>query len=178
MSGEETLSTETIFQGRLVKLRVDQVRLPSGRVARREIVEHRGAVALVALDDGGKLLLVRQFRKAVERVLLEIPAGTLEEGEIPLECARRELREETGYRAEAFEHLMSFYPSPGILTERLDIFLAQGLVWDPLPAPEDEAIELARLSLAEARELVKAGQICDAKSMIGILLAWEKLHAG
>ena len=175
MSGEETLSSRRIFQGRVVGLRVDQVRLPSGRLTQREVVEHRGAVALVALDGEGNVLFVRHFRKAIERELLELPAGTLEHGEEPEACARRELREETGYRAGRMEHLVSFYSSPGFLTERLEVFLARELVWDPLPAREEEIIELRKLPLGQALALIAQGHICDAKSIIGILLTWKRL---
>ncbi len=175
MSGEKTLSSRRIFQGRVVGLRVDEVRLPSGRLTQREVVEHRGAVALVALDGEGNVLLIRHFRKPIERELLELPAGTLDPGEEPEACGRRELREETGYRAGRMEHLVSFYSSPGFLTERLEVFLAWELTWDPLPTREEEVIEVRKLPLGEALELIAAGHICDAKSIIGILLTWKRL---
>jgi ADP-ribose pyrophosphatase len=166
---EETLSSQQVFQGRLIRVRVDRVRLPNGGESSREIVEHHGAVAIVALDGEGNVLLVRQFRKAVERTLLEIPAGTLEPGEDPLECAHRELKEETGCVAGRMEHLGGFYSAPGFCTEYLTLYLATDLTPGPSHAEFDEDIELVRLPLAQAPRLIASGAICDSKSIIGLL---------
>ena len=166
---EPTLSSELIYRGRIVSLRVDEVRLPSGQTRRREIVEHGGAVAIVAVDDQARVLLVRQFRKPVEQFLLEIPAGTLEAGEDPDACARRELLEETGYRAERVERLIGFYSAPGFCTEYLHVYLATGLREGGASPEEDESIELVREPVARALELIESGQIQDAKSQVGLL---------
>lgn len=175
---ETTLSSKRVYKGRLIRLRVDQVRLPDGRTTTREIVGHRGSVAIVALDDENHVLLVRQYRKPVEKTLLELPAGTLEPGENPEDCAFRELQEETGYRADALEPLATFYTAPGYCSELLYLYLATDLCRAPAEAAEDEAIEVVRLPLAEAVSLVRQGKICDAKSMVGLLLVADRLRAG
>jgi len=168
-SPEPTVSSELIYKGRIVSLRVDEVRLASGRTRKREIVEHGGAVAIVAVDDQERVLLVRQFRKPVERFLLEIPAGTLEEGEDPDACARRELLEETGHSAERIERLLGFYSAPGFCTEYLHVYLATGLSEGAASPEEDEAIELIREPVSRALELIESGRIQDAKSQVGLL---------
>jgi len=177
VSEEATLTSKRIYQGRVLNLRVDTVQLPSGRITSREIVEHKGAVAVVALDEADNVLLVEQFRKPVEMRLLEIPAGTREIGEEGTSCAHRELREETGYRAGKLEHLGSYYSSPGFLTEWMEVYLATDLAWEPLPSAPDEVMEVEKITLHEALELIRAGRICDAKSIIGLLLARDHLLA-
>jgi ADP-ribose pyrophosphatase len=177
-SPEPTISSHLIYKGRIVSLRVDEVRLANGRIRKREIVEHGGAVAIVAIDDQERVLLVRQYRKPVERFLLEIPAGTLEEGEDPDACARRELLEETGHSAERVERLLGFYSAPGFCTEYLHVYLATGLREDAASPEEDESIELVREPVARALELIESGQIQDAKSQVGLLayLAGRRLQ--
>jgi ADP-ribose pyrophosphatase len=127
VSVEPTVASRTVFRGRVCTLRIDDVRMPSGRIQRREIVEHPGAAAVVPVTDGGEVVLVKQHRKAIEAVLLEIPAGVLEPGETALACAHRELAEETGLAAEVMTPLLTFVPSPGLLTEEISIFVARGL---------------------------------------------------
>lgn len=171
MTGEPSITSRTIFRGRAFAVRVDEVRLPSGRLASREIIEHPGAAAVVAVTDDDCLILVRQHRKAIEDVLLEIPAGTLEPGETPLGCARRELAEEAGFQAQEMRPLVAFVPSPGILTEEITIFLARGLV--PVARatePEEEDLSVVRVPLARIPAMVRGGEIRDAKSLIGLLL--------
>jgi ADP-ribose pyrophosphatase len=167
---EETMSSEYPFIGRLIKVRVDEVRLPNGRLTRREVVEHRGAVAIVALE-GGNVLLERQYRHTAGKVLWEIPAGTLEVDEIPRDCAIRELREETGYAAQRMEEMTHFYVAIGYSSEIIRIFIATGLSKEKATPEEDESIETVMVPLAEALEMVMKNEIEDAKSMIGILLA-------
>ncbi len=166
---EETIQTEYLYRGQVLKLRLDQVRLRDKKIVAREIVEHQGAVAIVALDENQCVLLVRQYRSAAAREMLEIPAGTLEDGEDPLPCAMRELREETGYRARQWEALGSFYSSPGYSTEKIHLFLARHL--DPgMPDPEDdEAISIELVPFDLALEKIERGEIMDAKTMIGLL---------
>jgi len=173
---EPTIDSRRVYEGKVVSLRVDRVALPSGGTALREVVEHPGAVAIVAVDASGHVLMVRQFRKAVERGLMEIPAGTLEPNESPETCAARELREETGYRAGQLERLARFYSSPGFCDEELHIFLATDLEADA-PQPEaDEELTLVRVPLEEALSMARDGQLPDSKSIIGLLLAERSLN--
>ena len=127
MHQERTISSERVYEGKIIGVRVDTVELPSGRETKREIVEHSGATAIVAVDSEGDVLLVRQYRKPVEKALLEIPAGGIEAGEDPLDCARRELAEETGFAAGRWDKLGIFYTTPGFCTEEMHVFLATGL---------------------------------------------------
>jgi ADP-ribose pyrophosphatase len=164
-----------VFHGRAFTVRVDDIRNPSGRTWSLEVVEHPGAVAIVALLPGAhrEIVLVQQTRPAVGRALLEIPAGTLEPPETPEACARRELTEEAGYAAHTWERLATFYPAPGISTEEMHLFLAQDL--HPASAErEEEDLTVHPMPLAVARRLVATGEIRDAKSIIGILLAAER----
>ena len=169
MGAEVTVASQRVYEGRLVNLRVDTVCLENGRLTEREIVEHPGAVAVVALDGDDNVLLVRQFRKPAEKELLEIPAGTLEAGEEPIACARRELKEETGYRAECLEQVGSFYSSPGFCTEYIRLYLATGLQKGRSAPEGDEAIEIIKVSLSEIPALVSQGEICDGKTIAGLL---------
>jgi ADP-ribose pyrophosphatase len=173
---EELISSRCVYEGRLVNLRVDQVRLPSGRETEREIVEHAGAVGVVALDERNDVVLVRQYRSALGRPLLEIPAGTLAEGESPRACAFRELEEETGYSADQAEELYAFYSSPGFSNERIWLFLATGLMAGHQDLETDEVIEVVKLALTEALEMVEAGEICDGKSILGLLAAGSRVR--
>jgi len=168
---ETTLNSKRIYEGRIVCLRVDDVAMPGGRTAKREVVEHSGAVAMVALLPGPQVILVRQFRYPAAQELLEIPAGTLEENEEPVECARRELMEETGYAAGEMAHLVSFYTTPGFATEKLHVFLATDLSPASAEADEDEEIETSTVGWAEAIAMCLDGRICDAKTIAGILAA-------
>jgi ADP-ribose pyrophosphatase len=168
---ESTLESRHVYEGKIVNLRVDLVELPGGRAAEREIVEHRGAVAIVAVDREGSVLLVRQYRKAVEAELLELPAGTLEPGEPAEACAARELGEETGARASEMRLMAMYYSSPGFCTEEMHIFLATGLDLDAARPEGDEQLELARMPLQEAVRMARSGLLRDSKSIIGLLLA-------
>ena len=169
MTEERTLATERVYQGRLVNLRIDSVELSTSRRTTREIVEHGDCVAIVALDAEDNVLLVRQYRKPIERALLEIPAGLIEPNEQPEDCVRRELQEETGYLPQSIEKLGGFYSSPGFCTEFLHLYLATDLVPSRLSADTDESIELVRLPLSQTPQLIASGEICDAKSIAGLL---------
>lgn len=166
---EEILHSEHLYRGRVVKLRLDQVRLPNRHVVAREIVEHRGAVAIVALDAQQRVIMVRQYRSAAARALLEIPAGTLEDGEDPALCATRELKEETGYSALDWRALGSFYSSPGFCTEKMTLYLAQQLTAGSAAPEDDELLQVERIPFAEALAKIERGEIVDAKTMVGIL---------
>ena len=173
MAEEETLSSRLVYQGRVVRLRVDTVRMPGGRETTREIVERDDCVAVVALDADGKLLLVRQFRKAVGKELLEIPAGGIDPGESPEEAVKREMREETGYLPRKVEPLGGFYSAPGYATEYLYLYLATDLIPSQLFAEDTEGISLVRVAPEEVPELISSGGICDAKSIAGLLTYLE-----
>lgn len=168
----ETLASRRGYDGAWVHVRVDEVRLPSGRITTRETVEHPGAVAIVAVTRDGHVLLLRQSHHTIGKTLLGLPAGTLEPGESPEACARRELEEETGYRAGSLTALASYYTSPGYTDERLTIFRADDCepadgVIDP-----DELIRLVPTPLAQLPQLVDPGpdQVQDAKTLIGLSL--------
>ncbi len=178
MAEEETVSSQLVYQGRAVRLRIEKVRISSGRETTREIVEHDNCVAVVAVDADGKLLLVKQFRKAVGKELLEIPAGGIDSGESPEEAVSREMREETGYLPRKVERLGGFYSAPGYATEYLYLYLATALVPSQLFAEDTEGISLVRISSEQIPDLISSGSICDAKSIAGLLvyLDYEKTH--
>ncbi|MDC2863583.1 NUDIX hydrolase [Bacillus sp. BP-3] len=167
---ERTVATEPIFDGRVIKVRVDEVVLPNGETSKREIVKHPGAVAIIAITDDEKIVLVEQYRKAMEKELVEIPAGKLEQGEKPEVTAIRELEEETGYICENMELITSFYTSPGFADEIVYVYEATGLKKkeDKADLDEDEFVELMEVSLEEALQLIKEQRIHDAKTMFAI----------
>lgn len=162
-----------IYAGRVVTLRLKYLTQADGTRRLREIVEHAPGAAVVAIDDEDQVLLVRQSRPAVGAHLLELPAGLVDPGETPLECAGRELAEETGYTARRLEPLVSFYSSPGFSTELLHLFVATELEPSDVAHDEDEEIELVRMPLDQAIEQVLHGGISDAKTVAG-LLAYER----
>ncbi|HYI15691.1 MAG TPA: NUDIX hydrolase [Thermomicrobiales bacterium] len=166
---EQRISSERIFDGKLLKVRVDAVRLPSGREATREVVEHPGAVAILPVTDEGKLILVRQFRYAVGRKLLEVPAGTREPGEPDDETARRELHEEVGLEAATIELLARFFISPGWCNEELVAFRATGLREIGAQPEPDEDLEIVEIDPADVPALIASGEIGDAKTITAIL---------
>ena len=170
--GEEIIGGETIYAGKLLTLRRDQVRLESGREAIREVVVHPGAVAVVLILPDGRVVMVRQYRHAAGRALLEIPAGTLDQpGESVEVAAARELREETGYSAAHLTLLVAFYTAPGFCTERITLFLATDLTRGEQSPMDDEAITIEEVALADLPVLIARGEIADAKTLTGLLLA-------
>jgi ADP-ribose pyrophosphatase len=162
-------SEREIYAGRVVTLRLRYLRQSDGRTLLREIVEHAPGAAVVAIDADGQVLLVRQHRPAVSADVLELPAGLVDPGEQPIDTARRELTEETGFAADHLEPLVSFYTSPGFSTELIHIFSATGLHEATAAGDEDEAIELVRMPLADAIRQVLEGEISDAKTVAGLL---------
>lgn len=169
---EKTLSSEMIYEGAILNLRKDRVTVIGEKESYREIVEHNGGVAIAAITEDGKILLVNQFRKAAEQVVLEVPAGKIEKGEPePLTTAKRELKEETGYTAANWRWLSSFYSSIGYSTEKIHLYLATDLTPGETEFDDNEAIELVELDLEEAKNQVLAGKIMDAKTITAILLA-------
>lgn len=168
---DELVNREQLYQGERLTLRRDTWRSPSGRTHAFEVIDSVDAVVIVAVDADGGVLLVRQHRAGPERELLECPAGGIDAGETPLECAQRELREETGYAADSLLELGSFWTVPGFATERMYAFLATGLHDDPLPPDEDESLSLERMPLSEALALARAGGLFDAKSIAALFMA-------
>jgi ADP-ribose pyrophosphatase len=166
-----------VFTGRVLTLNLERVELPNGRVAELEIAHHPGGAAVVALDGEGRVCLLRQFRHAAGGWLVELPAGKIDNREPPLECARRELAEEAGVDAGDWEKLGEFYSSPGIFTEVIHLFLARDLVPSGLLPEEHEVFEASWVALEDAVALAATGQLHDAKTLIGLLWARERLGA-
>lgn len=169
MTIAKTINSRPVYAGKVVNLRVDTVQLADGTCSETEVVEHTEVVHLVAIDDDNRIILVRQFRAPAGVSLLETPAGGIKNCESPEQAAQRELREETGYRATTLERFLSVYSSPGFCTELNHLFLARGLTYDPLEPDADERIEVVRVSLEEALEFIRSGEIGDAKSVAAIL---------
>ncbi|MET3696195.1 ADP-ribose pyrophosphatase [Bacillus oleivorans] len=175
---EKTIHRDEIFKGRVISLHVDEVELPNGKTSKRELVRHPGAVAVIPILANGNILMVEQFRKPLERAIVEIPAGKLEPDEEPELTAKRELEEETGYQCDNLEHLISFYTSPGFADEIIHLYVATGLskAENPLTADEDEFVNLLEVSLQEAEEMIVSKQIYDAKTAYAILYLKLKEH--
>ncbi|MCL5046769.1 MAG: NUDIX hydrolase [Actinobacteria bacterium] len=168
---EKKLSSERIFEGRIISLKVDRVELPGGKVTTREVVEHPGAVAVVGLAPGERVVLVRQFRYPAGEEMLEIPAGGLHPGEDPGRAAARELEEETGLRAGKLTKLAEFFTTPGFTNEIMHLYLAEGLEGSKPNPDEDEFLEVEIWPLSDALEAVREGRIRDGKTIAGLLLA-------
>ncbi len=166
---EHTLSQEYKFKGRIINLRVDKAQLPNGATATREVVEHPGGVCIAALTAENELLFVRQFRYPYGEVISELPAGKLTPGEDPLECGKRELKEETGAVAERYVSLGKLYPSPGYCGEIIWMYLATGLSYGEQNPDEDEFLEVERIPLEQAAQLVLDNRIDDAKTQAAVL---------
>lgn len=167
---EKTIETEEIFSGRIIRLQVDDVKLPNGKKSKREIVKHPGAVAIIAITDNEDILFVKQYRKPLERSLIEIPAGRIEPNEDPKITAIRELEEETGYTAKDAIYITSFYTSPGFADEIIHIYLAKELIplEEKIQGDEDEFVELLYLNLEEAKKRLKTKEIYDAKTVYAL----------
>ena len=172
---EDILSTENIFDGRIVHLKVHTVRLPDGSEGQRELIHHQGAAAVVAVDDERHVLLVKQFRLGADSHTIEIPAGILEPDEDPLRAVARELREETGYRPLHIEPLGGLYVAPGYTTEYIHLYYAAGYEKAPLEQDSDEFVEALRVPLREAITMVERGEIVEAKSIVALLKVARKL---
>ena len=168
MASEKTLSTEVIFEGRAVRLRVDTIETVDGRTSTREIVEHGDCICVVAVDNDDNLLLVKQFRTPLKRELLEIPAGGIDDGEDAEAAVIREMQEETGFRPQKLERLCGFYSSPGFCDEYLHLYLATDLGTGRLYAEDTAGIELVRVPVVQILELVASGRIEDCKTIAGL----------
>lgn len=174
---EKTVSKENVFDGNIIGVDVLKVSQPDGKEATREIVRHSGGAAVVPINEKGEVYLVRQYRKPVEAELLEIPAGKLDEGEESLECAKRELKEETGLEAKKIKHLIDLYCAPGYSSEKIYIYAATDLVEGEPCADEGEFITTEKIHINKLVEMVMNNEIPDAKTVVGILLA-EKIVKG
>ena len=174
---EPTIESKDIYQGRIIKLRVDTVQLPSGRTTTREIVEHEDAVCVVPIDENNNVLMVRQYRKAAQLNLLEVPAGGVEAGETPDETALRELQEEVSVTSGSLRRLSGFWVSPGWATEFMHAYLAMDLTPASLPADDDEYISVERVPLDSIPGLIESGEIQDSKSIASLLLALRVLNS-
>ena len=169
MTEEKIISSRQIYAGQVVKLRVDTVRMHDGRKTTREIIEHSEAMAAIPVDAAGNILLVEQFRYAVGKTLLEVPAGGIEPGENTEDAVRRELREEIGYLPGKVTRLCGFYSAPGFCTEYLHLYLATDLTPSPLHAEDTDDIKVVRVTVEQIYDLIASGSICDAKTIAGLL---------
>lgn len=174
---EKTIQSTPIYDGKIISVQVDDIRLPDGNESKREIVKHPGAVALIPITDDGKIIVVKQYRKALERTIIEIPAGRIEPNEEAKLTAIRELEEETGYGAREVTYIQSFATSPGFADEIIHLYVAKGLyeIDNPADGDEDEFIEQFEITIKEAEEMVANGDIYDAKTAFAILYAKHEL---
>ncbi|MBO1306685.1 NUDIX hydrolase [Enterococcus sp. 669A] len=176
---EKTIQREEIFKGKIIEVVLDDVALPMGGTAKRELVFHHGGVGIIPITKENKMIMVKQFRKPLEKVVLEIPAGKIDpgEGQYPEKTASRELEEETGYRAESLKYVAEMYLSPGFSNEKLYIYAADKLekVENPRPQDDDEVLELYELTLEEAKQAITDGLICDAKTIYAVQY-WELMQ--
>ena len=172
---EKTLKSELLFQGRIINLRRDTVTVLNG-TSEREIVEHNGGAVIGTITDDGNLIMVKQFRKPLDKVVLEVPAGKRDGDEAPIDVAKRELKEETGYTAKEMIHLTTMHTSPGYSTEALDIFLAKGLIPGETDFDENEAIDIYEYPLNELVDMAMRGEIDDGKTLVTVLMVKEYLE--
>lgn len=168
---ETTTKSEQIFSGKIISLQVDEVRLPDGNHSMREIVTHPGAVAIIPVTDNDNIMLVEQYRKPLERSIIELPAGRIEPGEDPKITAVRELEEETGYTTKNLSHVASFYTSPGFADEIIHLYYTDELekLTETVDGDEDEFVEVHKLTLDEANSLIATKKIYDAKTMYALV---------
>jgi ADP-ribose pyrophosphatase len=171
-----TKKTELIFQGKVFNIRVDEVEKTSGKTMRVDVVEHGGAVVILPIDNDSRIWFVDQYRYPARRRLLELPAGTLDPGEDPEDCATRECREEIGMSPARLTHLGGLYLAPGYSTEFVQLYLAQDLTPAPLEQDQDEDIKITRLTVGEVKEWMKKGQIHDSKTLAGLFLGFQHLQ--
>ena len=165
---EKQIASETVYQGRLLHVKEDQVELPNGKHTSREYIVHPGAVVILPLMDNGDVLLERQFRYPLQREFIEFPAGKIDPGEDVLTCGQRELLEETGYSANEWHYLTTVYPCIGYSNERLIYYLAKGLSYSGHQPDADEFLEIFQMPFGKALDMVKSGEICEAKTVVGL----------
>jgi len=173
------LSSKVVFEGKVFSVSSDKVQEPNGVVARRDVVHHSGSVVILAIDESGdepRVLLERQYRYAARDYLWELPAGSLDPGEKPLAAGKRELREETGYRARQWKRALRFFPSPGFLDEVMTIYLARGLTAGKAQPEADERIAYQLVALSQTIDMIRSGKIRDGKTISGVLWLAESLR--
>ncbi|MFB1050434.1 NUDIX domain-containing protein [Paraliobacillus sp. JSM ZJ581] len=175
---EKTIATTQIFNGKIVQLQVDDVTLPDGNTSKREIIKHPGAVAIIAMTDNDELLMVEQYRKPLNKSIIEIPAGKLEPGEEPAVTAIRELEEETGYTTEKIDYVTSFYTTPGFSNELLYLYFTKELILldEKKQLDEDEFVVVHTISLSEAERLLQTQAIHDVKTAYALLYVKEQIN--
>lgn len=175
---EKSITSTPVYDGKVISLRIDEVTLPNGKTSKRELIKHPGAVAIIPITKEGKIVFVEQYRKALERSLIETPAGKLEPGESPEITARRELEEETGYGCEQLKFIQSFATSPGFADEIIHMYVAEGLykIENSASLDEDEFVEIIEATIEEAELMMKNGQIFDAKTAYSVLWVKEYLQ--
>lgn len=171
---EKTIETDLKYTGKIITLQVDEVELPNGKKGKREIVKHPGAVAVMAITNDKKIILVEQYRKALERSIIEIPAGKIEQGELPEKTALRELEEETGYTTNKLQYVQTFATSPGFADEIIHLYFAENIekMTEKAALDEDEFVELMHVSIEEMESLIVNNRIYDAKTAFAFL--WLK----
>lgn len=172
---EHTVESDLIYTGNIINLRVDKLKLSDGKLATRELVEHNGGVVIACMPKADQVVIIRQYRYSVDEDLLELPAGRIERGEDPLPAAKRELTEETGYRAENWSELSRMYTAPGFCNEMLYMYLATEVEFVGKSLDEDEETEVIELSVADAWKLVHEGKIRDAKTAAGLSMLYAML---
>ncbi len=163
--GEETVNKKKIYEGKIIELYLHKVKLQNGKFADREVITHPGGVAILAYKDSETILMVEQYRKPVEKVLLELPAGKLEKNEDTSECGKRELEEETGYKAKSFEYLGKIVTSPGFCNEYIYLYKAENLYAGKIGGDDDEFLNVKEVKIKNIKEMIKTGQIIDAKTI-------------
>ena len=170
---EKSIKRKNLFEGKIVKLDVETVLLPNGNTAEREIIRHPGAVAILPIDSYENIYFIKQFRKAIDNVLIEIPAGKLEQGEDPYQCALRELQEEIGFTSNKLTLINTIYTSPGFADEIIYIYKAEELIISQLEKDDDEFIDVCKFHKNQAFNMIKNGEIKDAKTIVALLTAFK-----
>ncbi|SDH10592.1 ADP-ribose pyrophosphatase [Alteribacillus persepolensis] len=174
---EKTINKQSLYQGKIIDVNLHDVTLPNGKTSKREIVNHPGAVALICVTEEKKLVMVRQYRKALEKEIVEIPAGKLEKGEDPEDTAKRELEEETGYQTDYLKKVASFYTSPGFADELVHLFETGTLTEGKAATDEDEFVEVIEATIEEAEKMIETEEIHDAKTMFAVQYIKQKLSS-
>lgn len=173
---EKTMKSDKLYEGKILNLRVDTVEIPNKMYSKREIIEHPGSVGILAITKDDKIVLVKQYRKAAEDFILEIPAGKMEVNEEPKETAIRELKEETGYSADGMEYMLEFYASPGYCNEIIYIFLSDKIELGEQDLDENENIEILEYDIDEIFKMIRLGKIIDGKTIIAANIAKEHIN--
>lgn len=172
---EKTVSSETVFKGHIIDVRVDTVEFPGGKTAYRDIVDHPGGVGVLAVTDDNKIIIVRQYRKPIEKAIYEIPAGKLDRGEEPLTCGMRELEEETGFKAKEYISLGYMYPTPGFANEVTHLYMAKGLYRGTAHPDEDEYLDIDFFEIEKVKSMIMNNEINDAKTIAAFFKGMELL---